>query len=1115
MSDDKKKAFHEVVAERLIEQLEAGTAPWQRPWEPGRANAMFPMNPTTGKRYKGINAIFLMAQGYTDQRWLTYKQAAAMDAQVRKGEKGTPVQYWKFSEEHTKLDDKGRPVLVDGKPVKVEVMLERPRVFFATVFNAQQIDGMPALAPPSEQKWDPVERAETILRNSGAVIRHSPQDTAFYRPGTDSIHMPERGQFATANSYYAIALHELGHWTGHESRLARDLSNPFGSEGYAKEELRAEIASMILGDELGIGHDVGQHAAYVKSWIKVLKEEPLEIFRAAADAEKIHGFVLALEQQQVQQQDVQPAQEAEQSQAAQIGQEAFMAQQATPVLPPAFFDTLGALRDTETGDLLNAEWQGVAQGTDGLIYVGRSHGERSINPLKATDLSQARNEASVHIIRESAMAGLSVADELVIHELAHARRAQKNSRSAGIEDRVDADAAFVRAIEDRLGIQMNGDWSGRIQVQGVVFGEEVDGRRSIQPLEDPAQAAVWGVYVQAVDGTHEWVADLDTQEQAHVLADKLALIEALSASNVYEQTARLARIFEEQVRRAPDVTDDDMAWAKDQRKAAESMAILHEARDKGAYRAAEPEQATAVTSEEKTYINVPFKEKNEAKALGARWDRQEVSWYVPAGVDLAQFSKWPKRGADEPTEAEAVPATIAQVADGSEQAESATETADAFEAGEQHVAETPVDARQASNAAREYLAVPYGEREAAKAAGARWDKAHGSWYVGPDADVEKLARWKPENVTDSQDPAMSPREEFKQALIAMGCDLERRDTQAATMGGHPIMDGAKHRIALTDDKKGEKSGFYIGHLDQHPAGYIENNRTKVSMKWKSKGYSLSPEEQAKMKAEAATKLAQRAAQQDAEYARAANRVVGQLSKLVPVSTPTPYLQAKGIAPQAGAFTDSDGATTFIPAYDTAGKLWTMQYVQEDGTKRFAKESRKEGCFHVIGGQDALAQAPIVMIGEGYATMAQVTEAVGFATVAAFDSGNLPAVATALREAYPDKAFIIVGDDDSGVKNNPGRSKAGEAAKAVGGTALLPTFAPGEQQGNPKGFTDFNDLATKSALGRDGVERQVKAAVDRALKAPRAKAQAEVQTEQLDQAQEQSQKKVRKPKAMRA
>lgn len=294
-----KKPFHEIVAEKLIEQLKQGTAPWQKPWQPGEAGGIVPMNPTTENRYKGINAMWLMAQGYSDQRWMTYKQAQDIGAQVRKGEKGTGIQYWKFTEEQSLRDDHGKPVInAEGEKVKQTVRLERPRAFFATVFNAEQIDGLPPLQPKveAEQTWKAQERAENILVASGAVIRHGEADRAFYRPSTDSIHLPDKGQFPSADNYYATALHELGHWTGHSSRLDRDLMGGFGSASYAKEELRAEIASMILGDELGIGHDPGQHVAYVGSWIKSLQEDPLEIFRAASDAEKIQGYVLGLEQ---------------------------------------------------------------------------------------------------------------------------------------------------------------------------------------------------------------------------------------------------------------------------------------------------------------------------------------------------------------------------------------------------------------------------------------------------------------------------------------------------------------------------------------------------------------------------------------------------------------------------------------------------------------------------------------------------------------------------------------------------------------------------------------------------------------------------------------------------
>lgn len=193
---------------------------------------------------------------------------------MRKGQKSTPVQYWLFAEERIKTDEQGVPILdSEGQPIKEHVKLERPKVFYAAVFNAEQIDNLPELVVQAPD-WDPLERAEDLLQRSQAIIHHGEIDDAFYRPSTDSIHLPHKHQFPTAAGYYQTALHELGHWSGHETRLNRDLFHPFGSEGYAKEELRAEIASLLLGGELGIGHDPGQHVAYVGSWIKALQDDP-------------------------------------------------------------------------------------------------------------------------------------------------------------------------------------------------------------------------------------------------------------------------------------------------------------------------------------------------------------------------------------------------------------------------------------------------------------------------------------------------------------------------------------------------------------------------------------------------------------------------------------------------------------------------------------------------------------------------------------------------------------------------------------------------------------------------------------------------------------------------
>lgn len=295
--------YARLVADSIIESLESGTAPWMKPWAAADLTSQLPYNPTTSKHYNGINMVNLLTKNmnrqFNDPRWLTYKQADAIGAQVRKGEKGTQIQHWQFKDLVDKLDENGRKVFgEDGKPVKIEVERERPLSVYHTVFNASQIDNMPKLdlsEITSKRLFSPIDAAENILRNSGAdiVMQHNGK-SAHYNPGTDRINLPEREQFKSESLFYATALHELGHWTGHESRLNRDLSNPFGSEGYAKEELRAEIASFMMCSELGLDFDPGHHVAYVGSWIKNLQEQPKEIFRAASDSTKILNFVMEL-----------------------------------------------------------------------------------------------------------------------------------------------------------------------------------------------------------------------------------------------------------------------------------------------------------------------------------------------------------------------------------------------------------------------------------------------------------------------------------------------------------------------------------------------------------------------------------------------------------------------------------------------------------------------------------------------------------------------------------------------------------------------------------------------------------------------------------------------------
>lgn len=283
-----KQDYRRELTDKIIRALEAGTAPWQKPWDGNVAQPMMPYNPISKTVYKGGNSIGLMIQGYDDPRWCTYKQAQEQGWQVRRGEKSTTIEFWKFDDERETTNTE------TGEVTKTRVKLERPQVFYAKVFNARQMDNVPEIDRDHDgYEWEPMEMAERILQRAKVPLFHDQQDRAFYSVVKDEMHMPPREAFADAMRYYSTALHELGHATGHPSRLDRPLGNAFGTVEYAKEELRAEMASLFLSYQLGVPHDVGQHAAYVESWITVLQKDKNELFRAAKDAEQITEYLMA------------------------------------------------------------------------------------------------------------------------------------------------------------------------------------------------------------------------------------------------------------------------------------------------------------------------------------------------------------------------------------------------------------------------------------------------------------------------------------------------------------------------------------------------------------------------------------------------------------------------------------------------------------------------------------------------------------------------------------------------------------------------------------------------------------------------------------------------------
>ena len=284
-----KSDLYQSVTDRIIAALQAGTPPWVCPWAPGPSLAA-PANLGSGRPYRGINVLLLNLQaatrGYALNRWLTYRQALALGAQVRRGEEGTPVVFFKMLE----VEGAAASCVDDDAGIDRKVV---PLLRAFTVFNAAQIEGLPGelLPKPAAPDWSPLAAAEEVLLHSGAVIHHGGVQ-AYYSPVKDLIWLPEPARFTCAEDYYRVALHELTHWSGHAARCNRPLQGRQHIEAYAFEELVAEMGSAFLCGHCGLPASL-QHASYVDHWLQALRNDRRLIFTAAALAQKASAYLLA------------------------------------------------------------------------------------------------------------------------------------------------------------------------------------------------------------------------------------------------------------------------------------------------------------------------------------------------------------------------------------------------------------------------------------------------------------------------------------------------------------------------------------------------------------------------------------------------------------------------------------------------------------------------------------------------------------------------------------------------------------------------------------------------------------------------------------------------------
>ena len=629
-----EQRYNDFVSDLFIKSIESGTAPWTKPWSISDMVSAAPRNPETGTFYKGSNELMLLMtscmEHYDDPRWMTFNQAKNAGGQVRAGEHGVPLRTFIFEREVEVVDDNGRPVLdKDGNKVIETIEINPPIITTFTVFNVKQIE-FPAghiYSQPFDKKvtkdleWANLQKAEDLIKNTNAQIVHG-GDQAFYAPGQDYINLPPKESFKTQEGYYSTALHELSHWTGHRARLNRPFTGRFGTQGYAKEELVAEISSFMLCMNLGIGHNLENHASYVNNWAQVLKDEKSEIIEATKKAGEAQKFITSFSQNNVLDEERiyltnKNFDEKFDEKLVELGaffdiyEEKFYITKATHDLSK-FADYL------PQEELKNVFDKGKEQG----LYANIDYGTfKKINDLLPDELSENDLEHDEFCIQWSNWKS----DD-----------SENWSRSIVIDAVAKNDDLLNYVLEEKE------EYKDKILPLIKTKCEKFDNFKKTR-AEAKKQADEKGI------------SDNPEKEKNNVESCIVAISKAINFLN--DQVARGSLSDEEKstyIGQLGDLIihaetlkqvltlDADVDVKGIKSDAISSLDKRDDINEYGQFKKSqEKEQQPNITLTD-VYIEVPFYEKEEAKELGAKWDRSVKHWYVPQGVDLNLFEKWKK-----------------------------------------------------------------------------------------------------------------------------------------------------------------------------------------------------------------------------------------------------------------------------------------------------------------------------------------------------------------------------------------------------------------------------------------------------------------------------------------
>lgn len=968
--------------------LEEGTAPWCKPWKAGELAP--PCNPVSGTTYSGMNFVRLAQEGLADPRYMTFNHAQKEGFRIKKGEKGRPVVFWSHTDRGPKLDEKFQPVLDDkGKPVTEERMRTRPIMQYSTVFHASQIEGI----DPWQKKgpeWASDERAEAILRNSGAQISHEQRDRAFYSPTKDSIHLNDKSAFPTAGDYYSTALHELAHWTGHKDRMNRDMGTR-GTLGYAKEELRAEIAAWMLATKLGLPFDPEPHRSYVESWASIVKDEPKFVVQACSDAEKICTYCLkfehekALEHKQVDTQQVQPDERIAAKDMPQRKARPFTEKDTRLQVPYVQKDAAlahGAMWDAE---------------------------ERTWFAPEGTDLAPLAQ----WLPKEQALAP----EPEQRHEHALPSLSYEVEKLVTYEEVKPAILAFDSVVNTN-------DFDTTSKEAFIAGWMEADGKKF-------SKEEILQEWLDITGGRMTRSGDVNNIHYGVIVG---------RAACPWESNSRLDGLIS-----VPHDVVSPFEMGKEWFKQYSNNIKIQEYIN----------QDTVFVAPNEIRLDVPDSHNEFIQHVHwhAHWSAKEQAWYVRAGEDLAPFAEWLPEG-QKLKESLADKRVNTLLFD--------TAMREAFKEG---VKKTGVDMTELENQPspspnawtgevwpkgsypwlqkNTRISMPSGipVLSAIEECGIRFGKAR-----------QRLLEYEAKH--ERALPTLSPEEEFAQTLKSYGLDLK---------GELPIMDGVFHRVSVENGKPGAQDGSYMGYRDGRPAGTLTNFKTGEQVTWKySGGHTLSAASIAELSAKSKIQAEAREQARTALQEQTAKQCQMIWEKAAQIPEGHSYLVQKGVDSEEirkGLKIDQKG-NILVPLRDTQGTIRSLQTISVDpvtqkNTKRFTKNAKKSGMFHLVDPENVFDKKPIILA-EGLATAASINKATGLPVSCVFDAGNLIHVARQFREQYPDKPIIIMADNDSQLTTgNVGLKKAHEVRNAVSDVFVCtPHFTEQEQK---KGNTDFNDF----------------------------------------------------------